>query len=84
MEVKEVDWMDISAERKGGKDFDDGKGEYDLILAVDCIYNESLGKPLVDTFAKFCQGEGKTMVWVVVELRSSDVVSLFRMTWFLT
>lgn len=48
---------------------------YDLVLAVDCIYNESLVQPLVDTLAKYCQPGGQTVVWVVVELRSSDVVS---------
>lgn len=81
LEVLEVDWMDISlARNKGGKTEDTSKeteGEgYDLILAVDCIFNESLVQPLVDTFAKYCQNGGKTMVWVVIELRSSDVVSL--------
>lgn len=50
-------------------------GQYDLVLAVDCIYNENLVQPLVDTLAKYCQPGGRTIVWVVVELRSSDVVS---------
>lgn len=46
----------------------------DLILAVDCIYNESLVIPLIDTFCEYAK-RGKTVVWVAVELRSSDVVS---------
>lgn len=79
LEVKEIDWVDVSSQRKEAKEShcrteDEGE-EYDMILAVDCIYNESLLKPLVDTFATYCSGGGKTMVWVVVELRSSDVVS---------
>jgi len=51
--------------------------EYDLILAVDCIYNEHLVQPLVDTIAHYCPAGGKTVVWVVVELRSADVVRVF-------
>ena len=49
---------------------------YDLVVAVDCIYNENLVRPLVDTLAQYCPRGGKTLVWVVVELRSSDVVSV--------
>ena len=47
---------------------------YDLVLAVDCIYNEHLIQPLVDTIAHYCPAGGKTVVWIVVELRSADVV----------
>lgn len=56
---------------------EDGKSVegYDLILAVDCIYNENLVLPLVHTLAQYCPRGGKTVIWVVVELRSSDVVS---------
>lgn len=53
----------------------EGKYQYDLILAVDCIYNESLVGPLVDTIAEYAACGA--VVWVVVELRSSDVVSSF-------
>ncbi len=53
----------------------EGEGKYDLVLAVDCIYNENLVQPLVDTLHAYCPRGGKTIVWVVVELRSSDVVS---------
>lgn len=58
--------------------------KYDLILAVDCIFNESLVLPLVDTFAEYAGGrasqgrERTAVIWVVVELRSSDVVSRTR------
>jgi hypothetical protein len=71
--VEEVDWMSISAERARAGDKASIREEYDLILAVDCIYNESLVQPLVDTLARYTSPN--TVVWVVVELRSSDVVS---------
>ena len=48
---------------------------YDLILAVDCIFNENLVQPLVDTLTRYCPVGGDTVLWVVVELRSIDVVS---------
>jgi hypothetical protein len=84
-EIEEVDWVAISHERarRGTsaskkaptEELNGREGDYDLILAVDCIYNESLVVPLVDTFAEYA-GRGKpTLVWVVIELRSSDVVS---------
>jgi predicted nicotinamide N-methyase len=59
----------------GGDMGDIRSDEYDLVLAVDCIYNENLVKPLVDTLNAYCPPGGNTVVWVVVELRSSDVVS---------
>lgn len=49
--------------------------DYDMVLAVDCIYNDYLVQPLIDTFAFYCPRGGKTVVWVVVELRSPEVVS---------
>lgn len=76
-EVAELDWLDVAAARK--KKGDEGyasplAGDTDLVIAVDCIYNESLVGPLVDTLAALC-AEG-AVAWVVVELRSSDVVSV--------
>lgn len=70
--IKEIDWFQNSEiVRRTG----DGKqeDEYDLVLAIDCIYNEALIKPLVTTFDRYTT-RGKTLVWVVIELRSSDVV----------
>ena len=52
-----------------------GPRGYDLILCVDCIFNEHLIQPLVDTLAEYCPKGGKTVVWIVAELRSSEVVS---------
>ncbi|KAK1924505.1 hypothetical protein DB88DRAFT_490695 [Papiliotrema laurentii] len=65
----------------GGDKGDIRSDEYDLVLAVDCIYNENLVKPLVDTLNAYCPPGGNTVVWVVVELRSSDVLTLFMDTW---
>ncbi|RSH80770.1 hypothetical protein EHS25_007106 [Saitozyma podzolica] len=52
-----------------------------LILAVDCIYNEHLIRPLVDTLEHYCRPGSGAVVWVVVELRSADVLTLFLDTW---
>lgn len=68
--VQELDWMHSLDPR----DRRDGQAQvYDLVMAVDCIYNEALVKPLVATFNKVATPE-RTLVWVVLELRSSDVV----------
>jgi len=68
--VKEVDWFQSLQKTNQREERD----EYDLILAIDCIYNEALIKPLVATFDRYAI-RGRTLVWVVIELRSSDVVS---------
>ena len=68
--VKEVDWFQSLQKTNRG----DQQDRYDLLLAIDCIYNEALIKPLVATFDRYTT-RGRTLVWVVIELRSSDVVS---------
>jgi hypothetical protein len=49
----------------------------DLIIASDCIYNESLIEPLNSTCAALCrlrgEGEKPTIVLVAQQLRSPDV-----------
>ena len=78
--VKEVDWFRSldkpTTTVRSGSDGEGLGGEegYDLVLAIDCIYNEALIKPLVATFDRYAM-KGRTLVWVVIELRSSDVVS---------
>lgn len=71
--VEEVDWLD-KAPLKPNSNTDTPARPYDLILAVDCIFNEELVKPLVATLGKYCGIGSTTVAWVVVELRSSDVV----------
>ncbi|KAK6904237.1 hypothetical protein I203_107753 [Kwoniella mangroviensis CBS 8507] len=86
--LEEIDWIAISQERKShperwSSSLAEENPKYDLILAVDCIYNEYLVQPLIDTLAKYCKrGKGGgNVVWVVVELRSSDVLTLFLEKW---
>lgn len=77
VQVEEVDWVDVASCRR----LRDAKEEpYDLILAVDCIYNENLLQPLVDTLTYYTS-PGRTAVWVVVELRSADVLTAFLEKW---
>ena len=72
VQVEEVDWMEIA---KARKPVPLGEGEaYDLVLAVDCIFNESLCGPLVSALGRYVPVGGKGLALVVVELRSADVV----------
>jgi len=52
-------------------------GSFDMVLAVDCVYNESLVKPLVQTLRDACRlkgDEGGECIAVVAQqLRSDDV-----------
>lgn len=83
VELEEIDWVQVSEDgkkRNSRPEPERNPEEYDLVLAVDCIYNEALVPPLVDTFARYCPIGGRTMVWVVVELRSADVVSQSHFT----
>ncbi|KAF3214829.1 hypothetical protein TWF679_004609 [Orbilia oligospora] len=65
--------------------------QIDIIFAADCIYNESLVEPLVDTMADLSKlNRGKntsgetdrdvTLVMVAQELRSPDVLEAFMKT----
>ena len=83
IQLEEIDWVAVSQNKRreasGSPIARQRRLEeegYDLVLAVDCIYNENLVKPLVDTLSEYCRPGGRTIVWVVVELRSSDVVNL--------
>lgn len=68
--LTQLDWTHVAAQREKGK-AEVPKSE--LVLAVDCLYNEHLVKPLVDTLATACQAGA--VAFIVVELRSPDVVS---------
>jgi predicted nicotinamide N-methyase len=77
--VAAVDWVDITAARNRAATKNqvyavpEGRG-IDVVLAVDCIYNEHLVAPLVDALAAACAHGA--VAWVVVELRSADVVRI--------
>lgn len=62
----------------------DGKDDFDLVVACDCIYNDALIEPLVQTCTDVCrlrssdentsEGKGKPTVCVVAQqLRSAEV-----------
>lgn len=85
--VEEVDWIDIHAKwtkathqrnlaaSSGANGGNSNGGDYDLVIAVDCIYNEALIPPFVSTL-EYYTTKGKTIALVVCELRSADVVSI--------
>jgi protein N-lysine methyltransferase METTL21D len=74
--ISELDWEAIppSSQRRNTSN-DDTRIRYDAIISVDCLYNEALIQPFVNVLSRYTEIE-RTIVYVVVELRSSDVVSL--------
>ncbi|KAJ9107320.1 hypothetical protein QFC21_000770 [Naganishia friedmannii] len=87
LQVEEVDWADVherwvkgNGKASYAKEINDNnradtREQYDLIVAVDCIYNEALIPPFVSTL-EYYTAKGKTVVLVVCELRSVEVVTL--------
>lgn len=71
--LEELDWVATSTSKAQVESI--LGGGYDLVLAVDCIYNENLTGPFIETLSTLCPEGGSTMALVVVELRSADVVS---------
>ncbi|KAJ9106796.1 hypothetical protein QFC20_003980 [Naganishia adeliensis] len=89
--VEEVDWMDIHAKWIKGKQgrnealwgFSNANGvgeDYDLVVAVDCIYNEALIPPFLSTL-EYYTTKGKTIALIACELRSADVMTAFLEEW---
>ncbi|WVN88817.1 uncharacterized protein L203_104031 [Cryptococcus depauperatus CBS 7841] len=81
--LEEIDWVDISKNktRYQSESPNTKKIHYDVVLAVDCIYNEHLVQPFIDTLTTYCPVGGRTVVWVVVELRSAEVLTTFLKSW---
>jgi hypothetical protein len=52
---------------------------FDVILAIDCVYNEALVRPLVRTMTAYASA--LTVAIVVMELRSSEVTEAFLEAW---
>lgn len=75
--MEEIDWFDKSTNLRGTS----GQDDYDLILAVDCVFNEALALPMIETMNRYCRVGSRTVALVVVELRSSDVVSTPPSPW---
>lgn len=53
--------------------------EFDMVIAVDCVYNEALVKPLVQTLRDACllKSEGECVAVVAQQLRSDDVFQVW-------
>lgn len=71
--VLEIDWMYPTPPPPPSE-------AYDLIFAFDCIYNPSLIPGFLHTLTSQTT-EGRTIVCVVMEVRSEDVVSEFLNAW---
>jgi hypothetical protein len=76
--MEEIDWSDMPTSR-GPKILTTSDYVHDLILAVDCVFNDALAIPLINTMNRYCRIGSRTVALVVVELRSPDVVSVFSL-----
>lgn len=76
VELAELDWTwSPSQYEKNARQIRDQR--YDLVLAVDCLYNEALVQPFVQTLNRLnCK-----YVVVVSELRSAEVLQMFLELW---
>ena len=77
--VSELDWLSIHAASPSFRQRLLPAQDFDLVLVVDCIYHPSLLPALVDTINLVTTHN--TTVFVVVELRSNDVVRSFLELW---
>lgn len=87
VDIEELDWTwpprqiqkaIPSTRREESNDGEGGNGPaFDLLLAVDCLFNESLVKPFVNVL----KNVAAELVVVVSELRSPDVLRLFLEEW---
>lgn len=70
-----------NSQRGPSEDTSAGHADYpDLLIAVDCVFNPALFAPLIDTLDLFTL-PGHTVVFVLIELRSSDATLAFLETW---
>lgn len=80
-EIQEVDWVEVASRKR--RSLEDG--QYDIVLAVDCLFNESLVLPFLKTISYFSgpasPSSPPTLAIVVSELRSAEVFRLFLDEW---
>ena len=75
IEARELDWT--WSRKQLEQNYPNDQTIWDVVIAVDCLYNETLVQPFVDTLEKLpCRA-----VVVVVELRSPDVLRVFLDRW---
>lgn len=76
VQFAELDWTWTTQQfQKNAKQI--ANHRYDLVFAVDCLYNEALVQPFVNSLNRLnCK-----YVLVVSELRSAQVMQLFLETW---
>jgi 2-polyprenyl-3-methyl-5-hydroxy-6-metoxy-1,4-benzoquinol methylase len=76
VELAELDWTWTTPQYERNAKQINGQ-RYDLVLAVDCLYNEALVQPFVQTLNRLnCK-----YVVVVSELRSAEVLQMFLELW---
>ncbi|EGG06143.1 uncharacterized protein MELLADRAFT_63443 [Melampsora larici-populina 98AG31] len=88
-QVEEIDWLEIEKDWMKinlKPDLDEIQSSYDLILAIDCLYNESLILPFLHTLDHIAKpqssdGRSATLVLIVSQLRSEEVMRLFVESW---
>ncbi|KAG0145444.1 hypothetical protein CROQUDRAFT_671740 [Cronartium quercuum f. sp. fusiforme G11] len=91
-QIEEMDWISIEKDwlkahsKIQSANSSKSEADYELILAIDCLYNESLILPLLRTFDHLSTpfsstGAPATLVLIVSQLRSDEVMRLFVESW---
>lgn len=74
--LAELDWTWSSQQyERNAKSL--AQRDFDLVIAVDCLFNEALVQPFVNTLNRI---KSKYVI-VISELRSADVLQLFLELW---
>lgn len=87
-QIEEIDWLEIETDwikANSAKQSSKIETNYDVIIAVDCLYNESLILPFLHTLDLIAKpqslGRSATLVLIVSQLRSEEVLRLFIESW---
>jgi protein N-lysine methyltransferase METTL21D len=79
--VEACDWVQLYSMRNHSRErYYSTTSEIDLLLAVDCIFNPALVQPLVSALNHYTS-RNKTLVMIMMELRSHEVVQEFLSAW---
>jgi predicted nicotinamide N-methyase len=81
--VEPLDWVALynTPSRSRARLFPVPNPPFDLILATDTIYNPALVSPFLAALDHYAADQGRTIVFIVMELRDEDVTREFLHQW---
>ena len=81
--VEPLDWVTLydAPLRSRARLFPIPDPPFDLVLATDTIYNPALVSPFLATLNHYAADQGRTIVFIVMELRDEDVTREFLHQW---